>query len=111
MSELLLFFDTLMNITGSMTNEAVLEDPQTIEWMGSRKESDDGPGKVRIYGHTETISLLKTLVEVKVGKSLPRPVIPGLELRLNKKIAKTHSSVEAAQKRNARRRAEAALQS
>lgn len=88
-----------MNISGSKTNEAVLEDPETIEWMGSRKSSDDGPRKTPIFGHTEEISLLKTQIELKIGKSLPRPVIPGLELRLQRKIIKTHNAVEAAQKR------------
>jgi hypothetical protein len=97
---LLGFFDTLMNITGSMTNEAVLEDPETIEWMGSRKDSDDGPRKVRIFGHTEIISLVKNLIELQTGKQLPRPVIPGLELRIQRKIIKTHNAVEAAQKRS-----------
>lgn len=89
-----------------MTNEAVLLDPETIEWMGSRKDSDDGPSRPRIFGHTETISLLKSLIEVKVGKSLPRPVIPGLELRTQKKIIKTLNAVEQAQERAKRKREE-----
>lgn len=97
--ELLGFFDTLMNLPGTMTNEAVLTDPETIEFMGSSKDSDDGPRRPRIFGHTETISLLKSLIEVKVGKSLPRPVIPGLELRTQRKIQKTLSAVEQAQLR------------
>lgn len=100
MEELLGFFNTLMNIAGTMTNEAVLEDPETIEYMGSRQAADDGPSKVRIFGHTETVSLLKTLIEVKVGKELPRPKIPGLELRLSRRIAKTNRAVSAAQDRS-----------
>ncbi|MBB5167203.1 hypothetical protein HNP02_007192 [Mycobacterium sp. AZCC_0083] len=93
-----------MNIPGSLTNEAVLTDPETIEWMGSRKDSDDGPRRPRIFGHTETISLLKTLIELQIGKQLPRPIIPGLELRTQRKIIKTVSAVEAAQKRSQRNR-------
>jgi hypothetical protein len=102
--ELLEFFSTLMNIAGTMTNEAVLEDPETIEWMGSQTGSDDGPQGVRIFGHTEEISLLKTLVEVKIGKSLPRPKIKGLELRAQRKIQKTLSAVEIAKERSRRKK-------
>lgn len=94
-----------MNIAGTLTNEAVLEDPETIQYMASRKASDDGPTKVRIFGHTEIVSLLKTLIEVKVGKELPRPKIPGLELRLKRAIAKTNSLVLAAQARSKARNA------
>jgi hypothetical protein len=107
---LLDFFNTLMNISGTMTNEAVLEDPETIEYMASRTERDDGPPKVRIFGHTEQISLLKTLVEVKIGKELPRPKIPGLELRLKKKIARTNNAVALAQARARKRKARQARQ-
>lgn len=100
MDELLNFFDVLMNMSGTKTNEAVLEDPETIEYMGSRSDKDDGPRKVPIFGHTETISLLKTLIELKCGKELPRPTIPGLELRLQRKISATNSGVAAAQERS-----------
>ncbi|SKY04006.1 Uncharacterised protein [Mycobacteroides abscessus subsp. massiliense] len=92
-----------MNIQGTLTNEAVLNDPETIEWMGSRKDSDDGPNKVRIFGHTEDIAWLKRLVEVQIGKSLPGPVIQGLELRLQRKLIKTKNAVERAQQRNRER--------
>ncbi|WP_081347045.1 hypothetical protein [Mycobacteroides chelonae] len=92
-----------MNIQGTLTNEAVLNDPETIEWMGSRKDSDDGPTRVRIFGHTEDIAWLKRLVEVQIGKSLPSPVIPGLELRLQRKLIKTQNAVERAQQRNRER--------
>ncbi|APQ42134.1 tail assembly chaperone [Mycobacterium phage Aziz] len=105
MEELMQFFDTLMNISGTMTNEAVLLDPQTIEWMGSRKDTDDGPHKVRIFGHTELVSLVKNLIELQTGKQMPRPVIPGLALRLQRKIIKTHNAVADAQER-ARKNAE-----
>lgn len=90
-----------MNIEGSLTNEAVLTDPETIEWMGSRSKHDDGPYKERIFLHTKTVSLLKTAVEVKIGKSLPRPVIPGLELRVQRNVLKTRDAVAKGQKRNA----------
>lgn len=103
MGELLGFFNTLMNIQGSKTNEAVLQDPETIEWMASQKgDSDSG---VPIFGNTEIVSLLKTLIEVQAGKELyPRPKIPGLELRKRRKIAKTKSSIEKAQERARLRR-------
>ena len=83
-----------------MTNEAVLDDPQTIEWMGSRKASDDGPRIVRIFGHTESISLLKTLIEVETGVAQPRPVIKGLKLREERAIARTNSAVDRALERS-----------
>ena len=106
MEELLGFFDTLMNIVGSKTNEAVLEDPETIEWMASTK--DDGRRTVPIHGQTEIVSLLKTLIDVTAGKEvMPRHKIPGHELRLDRKIAKTHSSIAKAQER-AKKRTEAA---
>ena len=86
-----------------MTNEAVLLDPDTIEWMGSKSDADDGPKRVRIFGHTETISLLKALIEVQTGKAMPRPTIPGLELRVQRKVIKTNDVVRRAQQRNAAR--------
>lgn len=97
MGELLGFFNTLMNIQGTKTNEAVLNDPETIEWMASGSDKDDG--KIPIFGHTEIVSLLKSLIEVQTGKELPRPVIPGLELRIQRKIKRTHSAVAKAQER------------
>lgn len=104
MDELLRFFDVLMNIQGSKTNEAVLEDPITIEWMASRKDRDD-VHRTPIFGHTETIALLKTLVDIGAQKEITsRPKIPGLELRLKRKIAKTNSSIEKAQERDRKRR-------
>jgi len=103
MEELLGFFDTLMNIAGSKTNEAVLEDPETIEWMASRK--DDDSRKTPIFGQTETISLLKTLIDVQAGESvMPRAKIPGLELRQKRQFAQTKSSVAKAQERDRKRR-------
>lgn len=99
MEELLYFFDTLMNMPGTMINEAVLDDPQTVEWMGSQKDSDDGPRRVRLFGHTEQISLLKTLIEVNTGKPLPRPKIKGLELRKQRNINKIRNTVDAALER------------
>lgn len=90
-----------MNIEGTRVNEAVLLDPETIAWMGSRNRGDDGPYRERIFGHTKTISLLKTAVEVKIGKSLPRPIIPGLEVRTQRIVIKTRDAVAAAQERNA----------
>ena len=106
MEELFEFFDTLVNWQGSKTNEAVLEDPEVIEHMASMK--DDGRRTTPIFGQTEIVSLLKTLIDVTAGKEvMPRHKIPGLELRLDRKIAKTHSSIEKAQER-ARKRTEAA---
>lgn len=97
-----------MNIEGSLTNEAVLEDPETIAWMGSRTRDDDGPAKERIFGHTKTISLLKTQIEIKIGKALPRPVIKGLELRVQRNVIKTSNAIAKAQKLAAQREADAA---
>lgn len=91
-----------------MCNEAVLEHPETIAWMGNRSDDDDGPFKERIFGHTKAVSLLKTQIELVTGKPMARPVIPGIELRLQKKIRKTHSAVDAAQRLNARKAERAA---
>jgi hypothetical protein len=106
MEELLGFFEILINLQGSKTNEAVLNDPEVIEWMASMK--DDGRRTIPIFGQTEIVSLLKTLIDVSAGKEImPRHKIPGHELRLDRKIAKTHSSIEKAQER-AKKRTESA---
>lgn len=89
-----------MNMPGTKTNEAVLLDPETIEHMGSTTDRDDGPSRPPIFGHTEIVSLLKTLIELQTGKSMPRPEIPGHTLRLQRKIRKTHNAVAEAQARN-----------
>ncbi|ALF00553.1 tail assembly chaperone [Mycobacterium phage SlimJimmy] len=99
LEELLGFFETLMNMPGSLTNEAVLLDPETIEWMGSSKDSDDGSKRPRIFGHTELVSLIKTGIYLASGQQLPRPVIPGLELRTQRKVLRIQNSVSAAQDR------------
>lgn len=104
MEELLGFFEILINMQGSKLNEAVLHDPEVIEWMASMK--DDGRRTVPIHGQTEIVSLLKTLIDVSAGKEImSRHKIPGHELRLDRKIAKTHSSVEKAQERAKKRKA------
>lgn len=105
MDELLGFFDQLINEEGSLTYESVHNDPETIELLGSRKDSDDGPRRVRLYGFTKEISLMQSQIEVAIGKSLPRPTIPGLELRLTRHIEKTKSKVEQAQERSRARKA------
>lgn len=98
------FFDILINIQGTKLNEAVLHDPEVIEWMATIK--DNGRRTVPIHGQTELISLLKTLIDVTARKEImPRHKIPGHELRTNRHIAKTNSSVAKAQER-ARIRAE-----
>lgn len=107
MEELLGFFETLMNLEGSLTNEAVHLDPETIELLGSRRDTDDDPRRVRLFGFTKEISLLQTQVEVAIGKSLPRPKIPGLELRVQRNIARTNNAVSRAQERAAARKARA----
>jgi hypothetical protein len=107
MGELLGFFDVLMNIPGSKTYEAVLENPDTIEWMAAQKDS--GSRKVPLFGHTEIVSLLKTLIDVTAGQeTMSRPKIPGHELRTQRKIKKTNNSVAQAQER-ARKRDERLL--
>lgn len=98
MTELLGFFDTLMNLEGSKTNEAVLHDPETIEWMA--KQPEQRSYKPPIFGHTKEVNLMMMAIEVQTGKSMPRPVIPGLELRTKRKIIKTKVSVAQAQERN-----------
>lgn len=102
MEELFGFFDALINIQGTKLNEAVLNDPEVIEWMASIK--DDRRRTVPIYGQTEIVSLLKTLIDVTAGDDImPRHKIPGHELRLNRHVAKTTSSVAKAQERDRKR--------
>jgi hypothetical protein len=99
MEELLEFFEILINTQGTKLNEAVLNDPEVIEWMASIK--DDRRRTVPIYGQTEIVSLLKTLIDVTAGDDImPRHKIPGHELRLNRHVAKTNSSIEKAQERS-----------
>lgn len=88
-----------MNIEGSAVNEAVLIDPETVEWM-SQQPSERGAHRPRIFGHTKEINLLMMQIEVATGKPMKRPAIPGLELRTNRVIAKTKDAVAAAQERN-----------
>jgi hypothetical protein len=97
------FFDRFMNTEGTAVNEAVLLDPETIEWLAAQRDS--GPTPPPIFGHTQQVNLFKTLIEATAGRSLfKRPVIPGLELRTQRKIAKTKSSVLAAQERNRKKK-------
>lgn len=103
MQELLWFFDRFMNIEGTATNEAVLLDPETIEWLANQR--DEAPKPPPIFGHTQDINLMKMGIEASAGKSLfKRPVIPGLELRTQRKIIKTRNSVAAAQERNRKKK-------
>lgn len=88
-----------MNIEGSATNEAILLDSETVEWM-SRQPPDRGAYRPRIFGHTREVSLLMMQIEVATGKPMKRPLIPGLELRTNRTIIKTKDAVAAAQKRS-----------
>lgn len=87
-----------MNIEGSATNEAVLLDPETVEWM-SGMPADRGQYRPRIFGHTKEINLLMMGIEVQTGKAMKRPLIPGLELRTEKVIVKTKDAIAAAQAR------------
>lgn len=95
------FFDRLMNIEGSAVNEAVLLDPETIEWMASQ-EADRGVYRPPIFGHTKQISLMMTQIEVATGKPMKRPLIPGFELRTKRKVNKTKDVVYAALERSKR---------
>jgi hypothetical protein len=84
-----------MNIEGSATNEAVMLDPQTIEWM-SKQPADRGVHRPRIFGHTREVSLLMMQIEVATGKPMKRPEIPGLKLRTDLKVSKTKDAIAAA---------------
>ena len=95
LTELLGFFDRLINIEGSAVNEAILLDPETIEWMAAQP-ADRGAYRPRIFGHTREISLLMMQVEVATGKPMPRPTIPGLKLRTDRKVNKTKDAIAAA---------------
>jgi hypothetical protein len=102
--ELLGFFDRLMNIKGTAVNEAVLEDPETIEWMASLPESR-GSNRPPIFGHTEERELMMTAIEAQVGKKIfSRPLIKGLALRTQRKVIKTKDAVAAGQARNKSKR-------
>lgn len=93
------FFDRLMNIQGTAVNEAVLLDPETVEWMAGQ-EPERGTHRPRIFGHTKEVNLLMMQIEVATGKPMKRPLIPGLELRTDRTIVKTRDAVAAAQERN-----------
>lgn len=101
-TELLDFFDILINIEGSKVNEAVLEDPETIEWMSNQSESHRS-NRPPIFGHTKEINLLMMQIEVQTGKEMKRPLIRGLQLRTQKKIIRTKDAVAAAQELNRRK--------
>jgi hypothetical protein len=101
--ELLSFFDRLVSIEGSAINEAVLEDPETIEWMAL--QPDERHYRPPIFGHTKEINLMMTGIEAKLGKKIfPRPLIKGLELKKQRKIIKTKDAVAAAQERNRKKK-------
>lgn len=87
-----------MNIEGSATNEAVLLDPETIEWM-SQMPAERGQFRPRIFGHTKEINLMMMQIEVQTGQPMKRPLIPGFELRTQKVITKTKDAITAAQER------------
>lgn len=92
-----------MNMKGTAVYAAVLEDPETIEWMASM--SDSQKSRPPIFGHTEERELMMTAIEIQVGKKIfPRPVIKGLELRLQRKVIKTKDAVALAQERNRKKR-------
>ncbi len=93
-----------MNIEGTAVNEAVLEDPETIEWMAQRSDRDDGSYRPRIFGHTKEINLLMMQIEVATGKPMKRPLIKGLERRQQRIVKKTKSAVAAAQERNRKKK-------
>lgn len=95
-----------MNIEGSATNEAVLLDPETVEFM-SQQPADRGQYRPRIFGHTREVNLMMMQIEVQTGKAMKRPYIPGLELRTQKVISKTKNAIAAAQER-ARKKLETA---
>lgn len=80
-------------------NEAVLLDPETIEWMANQP-GDRGVYRPRIFGHTKEVSLLMTQIEVATGRPLKRPTIPGLELRTERKVIKTKDVIAAALERS-----------
>ena len=93
------FFDRLMNIEGSAVNEAVLLDPETVQWMASQ-DAERGVFRPPIFGHTKAISLMMTQIEVATGKPMKRPLIPGMELRTKRKVNKTKDAVAAALERS-----------
>lgn len=105
LSELLGFFDRLINIEGTALNEAILLDPETVEWMANQP-ADRGVYRPRIFGHTRQVSLMMSQIEIATGKALPRPVVPGLKARTERKVNKTKSVVSAALDRARQRQSE-----
>lgn len=94
-----------MNIEGSATNEAVLLDQETVEWM-SQMPAERGQYRPRIFGHTKEVNLLMMQIEVATGKPMKRPYIPGLELRTQKVIVRTKDAIAAAQERARKKKLE-----
>jgi hypothetical protein len=91
-----------MNIEGSAISEAVLLDPETIKWMASQDDAR-GDSRPRLFGHTREINLQMMQIEVATGKPMKRPLIPGLEMRKNRKIKRTKDAVAAALERSRNR--------
>lgn len=93
-----------MNIKGTAVNEAVLEDPETVQWMAAMPESR-GSQRPSIFGHTEERDLMMTAIEAQVGKKIfSRPLIKGLQLRTQRKVIKTKDAVAAGQARNRKKK-------
>lgn len=105
--EFLGFFDRLINIEGSALNEAVLLDPETVEYMAGL-EDERGQSRPRIFGHTREINFAMMQIEVHTGKPFKRPLIPGLELRKNRQIQRTKNAVAAALERSRARQLQSA---
>lgn len=77
---------------GTAVQESILNDPEVIEAMASRR-SERGSGHPRLFGFTPVISALTTLIELQAKTRMKRPLIPGLELREQKKISRLKSKL------------------
>lgn len=70
----------LAQVDGTLTQESVLHDPEVVKWMAEQR--NHGSGKPRLWRFTREVSLLTTLIDAEVGKTvMKRPDIPGDKLR------------------------------
>ncbi len=87
-SQFLFFYDYLAQLEGSAVFEAQLLDPDVIEEMARSKERYRASSP-RLFGWTKEYSaqrdILDQLIASRGGqKFVPRPKIPGFELRVKK---------------------------
>lgn len=96
--QFLRFFDRLLQLEGSAVLEAYLNDPEVIEEMASEKKPP-ARGKPRLWGFTREYAALRDLCDQLIAqrggtKFVPRPEIPGLRARWDRKDSALQNTVD-----------------